>query len=304
MSVKEKIEALVASGDVVLFMKGTRTSPRCGFSAAVVDVLDDFLEEYVTVDVLSDEAVRDGIKAYSDWPTIPQLFVRGSFVGGADIIREMKASGELEALLGASERPFQTPEIVIADAALAALLRYWDGDGTPCVRLEIDREYQNALYFDAPREDDLVMQDPRFTLVMDRSTARRADGVVVDWVENERVSGFKIDNPNAPPSVKQISVSELAMLLEAGKPLVLFDVRTTMEREIARIEPSILLDAEGREHLDALDRDATVVFYCHHGIRSQTAAEHALRMGFRDVMNVAGGIEAWARDVDTDVPRY
>lgn len=94
-----RIESLVGSDHVVLFMKGTRRQPQCGFSATVVRALDELLPEYTTVDVLADPAVRQGIKAYADWPTIPQLYVRGEFVGGCDIVREMYASGELEALL-------------------------------------------------------------------------------------------------------------------------------------------------------------------------------------------------------------
>ncbi|MFN3536974.1 MAG: Grx4 family monothiol glutaredoxin [Brevundimonas sp.] len=89
------IAATVAEHPVVLFMKGTPDAPRCGFSAAVVQILDHVGASFVGVDVLQDEALRDGIKAFTDWPTIPQLYVKGEFVGGSDIVREMFQSGEL-----------------------------------------------------------------------------------------------------------------------------------------------------------------------------------------------------------------
>ena len=89
----------IAEHPVVLFMKGTPDTPRCGFSGLVVQVLDHMSVPFIGVDVLQDEALRDGIKAFSDWPTIPQLYVKGEFIGGADIVKEMFQSGELKALI-------------------------------------------------------------------------------------------------------------------------------------------------------------------------------------------------------------
>ena len=94
------IDTTVKGHDVVLFMKGTPEQPRCGFSGLVVQVLDHLGVDYVGVDVLQDDVLREGIKVYSDWPTIPQLYVKGEFLGGADIVREMFQAGELKALLG------------------------------------------------------------------------------------------------------------------------------------------------------------------------------------------------------------
>lgn len=94
----EAIRKAVTENDVVLFMKGTPTFPQCGFSSVVARVLDHMQVEYAAVNVLEDPDVRDGIKAYSDWPTIPQLYVKGEFVGGCDIVKEMFESGELKSL--------------------------------------------------------------------------------------------------------------------------------------------------------------------------------------------------------------
>ena len=97
-----QIEETVKANDVVLFMKGTKTMPQCGFSSRVAGVLNYMGVEYADVNVLSDDGIRQGIKDYSDWPTIPQLYVKGEFVGGCDIITEMTLSGELDALFDES----------------------------------------------------------------------------------------------------------------------------------------------------------------------------------------------------------
>ena len=91
----DRLQAEVTTKDVVVFMKGSPSFPQCGFSAAVVQVLDYLGVEYGSVDVLQDPEVREGIKEFSQWPTIPQLYVKGEFVGGCDIIREMAQTGEL-----------------------------------------------------------------------------------------------------------------------------------------------------------------------------------------------------------------
>ena len=91
----DQIEGEIKSSDVVLFMKGTPVFPQCGFSAAVVQALSNLGIKFKGVDVLADMQIREGIKQFSNWPTIPQLYVKGEFVGGCDIVREMYASGEL-----------------------------------------------------------------------------------------------------------------------------------------------------------------------------------------------------------------
>lgn len=95
MSVSERIAKIITDNSVVVFMKGDAQAPQCGFSASVVKVLDAVGAPYATVNVLADPFIREGIKEYSDWPTLPQLYVRGEFVGGSDIVREMYESGEL-----------------------------------------------------------------------------------------------------------------------------------------------------------------------------------------------------------------
>jgi len=101
-SLRTQISEFVASHRVVLFMKGNRQIPQCGFSGQVVGILNKLLPNYETVDVLESPELRDGIKEFSQWPTIPQLYVDGQFIGGCDIVRDMNASGELQKIMGGS----------------------------------------------------------------------------------------------------------------------------------------------------------------------------------------------------------
>ena len=96
---KSEIESEISNNDIVLFMKGTPVFPQCGFSAATVGILNHLGVKFNSINVLEDEDIRQGIKEFSDWPTIPQLYVKGEFVGGCDIVREMYESGELTDLM-------------------------------------------------------------------------------------------------------------------------------------------------------------------------------------------------------------
>ena len=99
MSANERIDTLVKGNDVVLFMKGSPLFPQCGFSSRAIAILDHLGVEYASVDVLQDQEIRQGIKEYSDWPTIPQLYVKGEFLGGSDIMMEMYEASELQELV-------------------------------------------------------------------------------------------------------------------------------------------------------------------------------------------------------------
>ena len=102
-TLRQRIQGIIEGNDVVLFMKGTKHFPQCGFSATVVEVLRRSGSDFQDVNVLEDPAIRQGLKEFANWPTIPQLYVRGKFVGGCDIVREMYENGELDAVLSATE---------------------------------------------------------------------------------------------------------------------------------------------------------------------------------------------------------
>ena len=138
---------------------------------------------------------------------------------------------------------------------------------------------------------------------MDRLSAGRADGISLDVVDTPQGPGFKIENPNSP-QIGQMPVAELQALLDSGEGCELMDVRTLAERETARIADSILMDDAQATRLETLPKNTKLVFYCHHGSRSQQSAEHFSALGFTNVHNLVGGINAWSTEIDPDVPTY
>jgi monothiol glutaredoxin len=302
---RKKIEQLVTSDPVVLFMKGSRSFPQCGFSASVVNILNTLIPKYATVNILSDQDVRTGMKEFSDWPTFPQLFIRGEFVGGADIVRQMHESGELETKLGDLVAPAKAPTVTVSPRAAKelgeALKEAGPGD---VIHLTITPAWEHQLDLGPKEASHVIVQSNGVTLQLDRASAGRGDGVVIDFIEAADGAGFKIDNPNRPATVKEIAAKELKALLDSGRVSHFYDVRTDKERGIAKIAGAKPLDDAAMAAIEALPKDTALAFHCHHGGRSRGAAEHFLKLGFKNVYNLAGGIEAWSRDVDPGVPRY
>jgi len=290
---KSQIEGLIQKTRVVLFMKGSRHFPQCGFSAGVVRTLDELGVKYDTVNILQSQELRDGVKQFSNWPTFPQLYIDQKLVGGADIVREMHASGDLAKLLGVTAAEPEIPTLSLSDAARAAIFEAQkeDAAGEP-LRVAIAPGFQYELFFDAKKDGDFVV-DAAIPVVIDRESARRAKNLRIDFVSG----GFKVDNDAEPPKVRAMRPKELKQLLDAKEPVVLLDVRTDEERAIAKLEGS-LTDAE------SLDKDARVVVYCHHGMRSRAAAERLLADGFQRVFNLEGGIDAWSAEIDPKLARY
>jgi monothiol glutaredoxin len=303
-STRQRIEAAIGAAPVVLFMKGNRQQPQCGFSATVVQILDEIVPDYQTVDVLADPAIRDGVKAYSSWPTIPQLYVQGEFLGGCDIVKELYGSGELHEKLGAPVPERRVPAIQVTDAAAGFLNGAAARSEGNAIHVRIDRAFQNQAYLGPEEPGELAAESNGVRILFDAMSAQRAEGLVIDHVETASGHELRIDNPNAPQPVAQIDVHELKRLLDAGEPIHLLDVRTPEERAMASIPGARLLDAEVAAELERLPKDTTLVFHCHHGGRSQQAAEHFRSQGFRDVRNVVGGIDAWSQQIDSSVPRY
>jgi monothiol glutaredoxin len=196
-----------------------------------------------------------------------------------------------------------TPVIRLSDSARRALREAAVG-GDP-LRIRIREHFDCELFFGSRTEDDVEVDYGGITLLLDPLSAQRAEGLFIDFLSAPEGSGFEIEHPNAPPRVKQISAAELKAMMDRAVPFELVDVRTEEERAIAKIEGSRLLNEEGHAYLLTLDRNTTIVFHCHHGIRSQAAAEYFLReAGFRNLYNVHGGIDAWSEIVDPSVSRY
>jgi monothiol glutaredoxin len=305
LETRKKIEDLVASDSVVLFMKGSRSFPQCGFSASVVNILNTLIPKYTTVNILADANIRTGMKEFSDWPTFPQLFIRGEFVGGADIVRQMHESGDLEKKLGELVAPAKLPSVTVSPRAakeLAEALK--EGGAGDVIHLTITPAWEHQLDLGPSEASHVSIQSAGITVQLDRASAGRAEGVTIDFIEASDGAGFKIDNPNRPATVKEIAPKELKALLDSGRVTHFYDVRPDKERSVAKIVGVRQLDDAAMAAIEALPKDTPLAFHCHHGGRSRGAAEHFLKLGFKNVFNMAGGIEAWSRDIDSSVPRY
>ena len=301
---RSRIESLLQSNRVVLFMKGSPNAPRCGFSAAASGILNEMLPGYATVDVLEDPEIREGIKAYGNWPTIPQLYVNGELVGGSDIIQSMYNSGELQDLFGLPKPDRTPPQITISDKAAAAIREALAGAGADAaLYLTIDARWQAQFHLDEANEGAVRSEANGIAIHMDLATAQRARGIRIDWVDAVQGSGLSIDNPNAPAPVKALSVQEVKARLDAGD-LTLVDVRPPDERARAALTAPFRTLDDGIDALASLPKDTQLAFLCHSGNRSAHAAEHFRGLGFAKVYNVIGGIDAWSREIDPGVPRY
>ncbi len=302
---RQRIQSLVDDNDVVLFMKGTRQQPQCGFSARVVGILDGLVDNYQTVNVLADPDIRQGIKSFSEWPTIPQLYVKGEFIGGSDIVAQSAASGELVEMLGIELEEIAVPEVTVTDAAASRLRDATQGQGAgQFLRFSIGSGFRYQLSMGPEQFGDVKVVANGITLLLDRASAKIAGGTVIDFERQGLQSGFTITNPNEPKPIEQLSVTQLKAWMDAGEELLLVDVRTPKERATANIEGSMLLDAAGAQKLESTDKNARIVFQCRSGKRSQQAAEYYKEQGYTNVYNLAGGILAWSAEIDPSIPQY
>ncbi|MUV12966.1 Grx4 family monothiol glutaredoxin [Noviluteimonas gilva] len=302
-ALRSRIDTLLADNRIVLFMKGQPQAPQCGFSAKAVGALNSLGIDYKHVDVLADPEIRDAIKLYGDWPTIPQLYIGGELVGGSDIIEQMANSGELHGALGLPPPDRTPPQIEIGEAAIAMLrTAITDAGGDVVVRMDIDPQYRTRLHLAQPDPNAITTVVDGIRVEFDLAGARRAKGLRIDWADDARGRGLVIENPNAPPVVKSMTPAE-AIARRAAGTLRIVDVRPSEERALAAIGGEVLNFDDGLEPIDALPKDTALAFLCHHGNRSAQAAEHFRQQGFREVYNIAGGIDAWA-DVEPGVAKY
>lgn len=302
-STREKIEGLIQQNRVVLFMKGTPKSPMCGFSSKTVGLLDSILDDYLSVDVLEDQDIREGIKVYGNWPTIPQLYIDGELVGGCDIVTAMFNSSELHDLLGVESPDRTPPEVMITDAAAEKILEAMAGHEGIGLHFAIDANWQSQFNVAPAEGHEIKVEANGITMLFDLASAQRAQGAVIDWVSTMQGEGLTIHLPEAPEPVHQMDVTELKDKLE-NNSVVLIDVRGSEERALATLEAAKAMDSSTMQEIEAMPKDTALAFICHVGNRSQVAAEYFRKQGFSNVSNVAGGIDAWSQQVDPSIPRY
>ncbi|HET6632413.1 MAG TPA: Grx4 family monothiol glutaredoxin [Rhodanobacteraceae bacterium] len=299
---RARIETLLQEHPVVLFMKGNREAPMCGFSAAASAALNDLLEDYHTVDVLADQDIREGIKAYGQWPTIPQLYVRGELIGGADIVRSMAASGELNSLLGLPPPDRTPPEIKVTEAAASAIRGAMTEGSDDVLHLHVGAGHQAGFNLAPAGEHDIVSHAGGLEIHLDPGSARRARGIVIDWVETLQGAGLSLSFPGSA-RVRPLSVQALQERLQRGD-ITLVDVRPAADRARAQLPQALALEEVGEATLAQRPHDAPLAFICHHGHSSAGVARRFAAHGFSEIYNVEGGIDAWAREIDPGVPTY
>ena len=196
---RDRIQQLVTDHGVLLFMKGERDAPQCGFSATVVQLLDQLVAEYQTVDVLAEPAIREGVKEFSEWPTVPQLYVDGEFVGGCDIVTELFESGGLHELLAVGKGATAAPSVELRpDAAEALRAGLAEAQEGLVLRLLVDARYQSRMVMSPPSDDDFVIESGGAALHVDPLTATRCEGGSIDVSRSRRGVTLKVLLPNAP----------------------------------------------------------------------------------------------------------
>jgi len=300
---RQQIDTLVKSNQVVLFMKGTPQQPLCGFSARTVAALDAVCPDYASFNVLDDEAIREGIKEYGSWPTIPQLYVNGELVGGCDIVLSMVNSGELHRQLGLEPPDRTPPEIKLSDAAAEKIREAMQGYEGMALQLQIDANWSSQFNLTPDKGDQICTEANGIKILMDIATAQRARGAAIDWVKGLSGEGLSLNLPQAPPAVKQMTVQELSQRL-ADNSVILIDIRNEEERGRASLKQAQVLDPALMDRLAEMPRDTGLAFICHHGNSSMGAAEHFRQQGFTSVHNVSGGMDAWSQQIDPAIPRY
>jgi len=302
---RARIDALLADHRVVLFMKGTRLAPQCGFSAAAADRLNALLDDYASIDVLADDAIRAGIKEYGNWPTIPQLYVDGELVGGADIVQSMFDSGELHRLLGVPEPDRTPPRITISDAAVEKVRAALADAGDACLFLVVDGRFQPQFQLREAGANDIVTVANGLEIRFDAASASRARGATIDWTRTPHGEGLAIHLPMAQQQapIRTLDVRQLQQRMQAGDILVI-DVRPDEDRAFAPFAGAEAFTPETHARLTSLPKDTALAFICHHGNASRSAAEHFREHGFTNLWNVEGGIDAWSLEIDPSIPRY
>ncbi len=301
---RARIESILASHEVVLFMKGSPQRPQCGFSMKASSIVGGIVADYAHVDVLQDAEVREGIKLFGQWPTIPQLYFKGELLGGSDIIEQMLNSGELHEVLGGVVPDRTAPTITVTDEAAVQIRQAMTDQGEGLVlHMAVDAKFASRFELKPATGQEIVAESNGITVHFDLASAPRANGIVIDWVDNGvRGAGLAIQNPNAPAEVKPLSVTDLAKRLDV---MTVVDVRPPQGRGMAAFPHAhVVLDETTHDDLANLPKDTPLAFLCHHGNSSRQAAEHFRGLGFTRVFNVEGGIDAWSTEVDASVPRY
>ncbi len=291
----ERIEQMLDENSVFLFMKGNPMTPMCGFSSNTVKILKSLLgDQFGYFNVLEDPEIREGIKVYGQWPTIPQLYVNKELIGGNDIITEMFNSGELHELLGLEQPDRTPPEITISSEAVTHIKEGMGDVQDHQLFLSIDDDFNTRFSLEQPKGYEVIANVGDLKIFMDIGTAKRAKGLSISWVDELQGSGLQVKNPNEPPQVKELSVDELRSWLASDTPNPkIYDVRSEDKISEGTVDNAVRLDKEMIKKIQEMEKDTPLVFVCQVGQSSMAAAEFFRKKGFIKVYNLMGGFNAW-----------
>ncbi len=291
----QRIEKMLDENPVFLFMKGNPQTPMCGFSSNTVKILKDMIgEDFGSFNVLEDPEIREGIKTYGQWPTIPQLYVNKELIGGNDIISEMFNTGELHELLNLTQPDRTPPSITITEDALNHIKEGLKEMGDHQLFLSVDDEFNTRFSLEMPKGYEIIADVGDLKVYMDIGTAKRSDGVEISWVDELQGSGLRIKNPNEPPAVQDLSVAELQdwFSTDVNQPQI-YDVRSADKVAEGTVNKAVRLDKQAISDIESMDKETPLVFVCQVGQSSMAAAEFFRKKGYTKVFNLTGGYNAW-----------
>ena len=249
--IKQTIEDLLSENTCVLFMKGNPQQPQCGFSSNTVNIVKELVgNEFAYCNVLENQEIREGIKEYGNWPTIPQLYINKELVGGNDIITEMFNTGELQTLLGLPQPVRSSANITISELARKNILSGLDNIGSHVLMLSIDSQFNTRFSIEKPKGYEIISEIGEIKIHMDIGTAKLANGIEIDWVEDLQGAGLVIKNPNEPKAVKQMSKEELEQGIKQGLNTHIYDVRSDQQFTQQSIPESKRLDKENMQIIE------------------------------------------------------
>lgn len=305
-SIRQRIDALRASHRLVLLMSGTPATSHCGVSLRLCALLDDIGLDYAPVDVASDLQPGRGGKREGEWLAIAQLYLDGEFIASGDLIEQRANAGELHAALGLPAPDRRPPEVTLSPAAaqfLRAVIANSE-DGT-VAEIEVDAQWASCLLLVPRRKGMIHTQVHGVPLQFGLMSARRSDGLAIDWHDVERGPSWTMRFPWSPviEPVRPISPAQADAGARDGR-LIIVDIRPPQERALARLDLPFLSLDESSHEIRNLAPAVPLAVLCHHGDRSIHAAAHLHQLGHRNLYYIEGGIEAWANLVDTSIPHY
>lgn len=284
---RAKLQAMVDSHDVVLFMKGTRQQPQCGFSNRVVSILEELEIDYQTYNVFSDPDIRSGMKDFSMWPTFPQLYIKQEFVGGCDLVTEMMQSGELPGMLGVTLEDVEPPTVHCSPNILNLFKESLATHGGG-IHIDVSKNFQYDIFIGPKSNGQVESIVDGVPFYFSRGSAKRANGISLDFKDGDN-GGVLIDNPNEP-KFEDIAVSDVEAWVADNPTAKVYQIGVTADQVLPF---ATLLDASAHQEIGQLPKDHPIAFMCVMGVRSQHAAKDLAFQGYSNVFNIVGGLTAW-----------